>query len=391
MRRFVFVVASIALAGVAPANAEGWSQEKATFATAKMQSLIGTAKGQTPAVSVGVSINGNAVFTIGAGAASSGTPATEFTAYQIGSLTKQLTAATMLALIEKKGGTKFSLETKVKDTLPDSFPFSKTGAETIRHLLNMQTGYVEYTSPPSSTANLPNGFAAIERHKLRGYVYALLRQFPATTAPGTQYVYRNTNYYLLSLMIEKLGDFADYRDAMKDYVFKAASMTQSGFVDAPPAGVPLALPPFDTSKSAVNKPHWPRGAGDVVSNVTDILKWHAALMGNKVMGPGSRASMMTPPPGSNYGMGWSVAVAPPFVWLNHSGVIAGYSSFDGIYINANPKGWVSAVALASNDNVPVNQLVTCFAQLAMDSSPTLKGLGPAAKFACGISNKMFAP
>jgi CubicO group peptidase (beta-lactamase class C family) len=295
----------------------------------------------------------------------------------------------MLALIEKKGGSTFSLETKIKDTLPDSFPFSKTGAESIRHLLNMQTGYVEYTSPPANTSNLPNGFAAIERQALRGYVYSLLREFPATTPPGTQYVYRNTNYYLISLVIEKLGGFADYRDAMKDYVFKAADMTQSGFVGAPPAAVPMALPPFDTSKSAVNKAHWPRGAGDVISTVTDMLKWHAALMNDKIMSAASRATMATPPAGSPYAMGWMTAVTPPYIWLNHSGVIAGYSSFDGIFINANSKGWVSAVALASNDKVPVDLLVTCLAQLAMDPSPTLKGLGAGAKFACGISNKMF--
>lgn len=389
MRGLIFVVGIFVLAGIAPARAENWSPEKTTFATAKMQALIGTAQGQTPAISVGVSINGKPVFTTGAGTASAGTPATEFTGYQIGSLSKQLTAATMLALIEKKGGSTFSLETKIKDTLPDSFPFSKTGAESIRHLLNMQTGYVEYTSPPANASNLPNGFAAIERQALRGYVYALLREFPATTQPGKQYVYRNTNYYLISLVIEKLGGFADYRDAMKDYVFKAAGMTQSGFVGAPPAGVPMALPPFDTSKSAVNKAHWPRGAGDVISNVTDMLKWHAAFMNDNIMSAASRATMATPPAGSPYAMGWITAVTPPYIWMNHSGVIAGYSSFDGIFINANSKGWVSAVALASNDKVPVNLLVTCLAQLAMDPSPTLKGLGAGAKFACGISNKMF--
>ena len=66
-------------------------------------------------------------------------------------------------LIEKHGGTKFSLETKLKDTLPDSFPFSKYNTETIRNLLNMQTGYADYTKPPSDTAGLPDGAAPIER------------------------------------------------------------------------------------------------------------------------------------------------------------------------------------------------------------------------------------
>jgi CubicO group peptidase (beta-lactamase class C family) len=393
MRAFVLFAGLVfAAVGVAPGGAENLSPEKTTFATAKMQALIGTAQGQAPAISVGVSLNGTPVFATGAGNASGGKPANETTGYQIGSLSKQLTAATMLALIEKKGGSTFSLDTKVVDTLPDSFPFSKSNQETIRHLLTQRTGYANYTHPPAGALNLPDGAAPIERQKLRGYVYTLLRSFPAPASPppGSKHIYNNTNYYLASLMIEKLGGFADYRDAMKEYVFGPAEMTKSGFVGAPPTGITMALPPFDTTSSVVNKPHWPRGAGDVVSNVNDLLTWHAALMSDTLFSKASRATMFTPP-GDGYAMGWAVAVTPPYVWLNHSGVIAGYSSFDGIFINANSKGWVSAVALASNDKVPVDLLVTCLAQLAMDPSPTLKGLGAGAKFACGISNKMFGP
>lgn len=387
MRYAVLVAAAAALTAL-PAAAD-WSPEKAAFATSTMQKFIGTAKGQTPGMSVGVSVQGAPVFTEGAGFAVPGQPVTANTAFAIGSVTKQLTAATLLALIEKKGGSSFSLDTKVKDVLPDSFPFSKSGAETIRNVLNMQTGYAVYTKPPAATAGLPDGAAPIERSKLRGYVYSLLRQFPAPAfpAPGTQYVYNNTNYYLASLMIEQLGGFADYRDAMKSYVFTPAGMTQSGFVGAPPAGVTVALPPYDTTGSVVNKPHWPRGAGDVISTTPDLLKWHAALVTNKILGKAMGAMMTTPPAGSPYGMGWNVTKTLPFIWYDHAGVIAGYSAHDGIFVNTQTKQWVSVAVLSSNDGVPVQLLAVCFAQLAMDPSATLKGLSPLAKKACGISTK----
>jgi CubicO group peptidase (beta-lactamase class C family) len=203
-------------------------------------------------------------------------------------------------------------------------------------------------------------------------------------------VYRNTNYYLTSLMIEKLGGFADYRDAMKQYVFAPAGMTQSGFIDAPPS-VPLAKAPFDTAGSAYNKPNWPRGAGDVVSNVTDLMKWHSALVNKKLFGVQSQAAMFTPPQNSNYAMGWVALVTPPYRWYTHNGVIAGFTSHSAIFVNGSTKAWVSVAVLANNDGVPVDKLALCYAQLAMDSSPTLKGLQPSAKAACGISAKAFGP
>jgi CubicO group peptidase (beta-lactamase class C family) len=391
MFRRLCAAALLAAFCVVPAHAQAWSPEKTTLATVKMKSLVGPAAGQAPGVAVGVSINGNPVFATGAGEAFPGTPATEATAYQVGSLTKQLTAATMLALIEKKGGAAFSLETRVKDTLPDSFPFSKSGAETIRNLLSQRTGYARYTNPPAGAAMVPDGTAPIERQALRGYVYSLLRQFPAPAlpSPGSKHSYNNTNYYLASLMIEKLGGFGDYRDAMKQYVFQPAGMTKSGFIGAPPAGVVMAKPPYDTTKSLLNKPDWPRGAGEVISNVNDFLKWHAALMGDKLFTKKSRSTMMSPLPGDTYAMGWWTIITPPYIWFKHNGIIPGYTSYDGIFFNASTNTWVSVVVLSNNDGVLVEPLAVCLAQAAMDPSLTLNGLGAIPKSACGISNKSF--
>lgn len=385
----LFVTAALAPFVVSSADAQAWSPEKTTLATARMKSFVGGAVGQTPGISVGVSINGAPVFASGHGEAFPGKPANDATGYQVGSLTKQLTIATMLALIEKKGGGTFSLETKVKDTLPDSFPWSKSGAETIRNLMNQRTGYASYTSPPAGAANVPDRSLPIERQRLRGYVYALLRQFPAPAlpAPGAKHVYNNTNLYVTSLMIEQLGGFADYRDAMKQYVFQPAGMSQSGFIGAPPAGVVLAKPPYDTTASLLNKADWPRGAGEVISNVNDLLKWHAALMKDKLFSKNSRFTMMAPPPGDTYAMGWWSMVSPPYIWFKHNGIIPGYTSYDGIYFNASTNAWVSVVVLASNDGVPVEPLADCLAQAAMDSSPTLKGMGAIPKAACGLSSK----
>jgi CubicO group peptidase (beta-lactamase class C family) len=390
LRAFLFFAATtLAPFLVVTANAQAWSPEKTTLTNARMKGMVGTAAGQTPGVSVGVSINGVPVFAGGQGEAFPGTPATDTTGYQVGSLTKQLTSATMLALIEKKGGSAFSLETKVKDTLPDSFPWSKSGAETIRNLLNQRTGYASYTSPPAGAADVPDRSLPIERQRLRGYVYSLLRQFPAPIlpAPGAKHVYNNTNLYLTSLMIEQLGGFADYRNAMKQYVFQPSGMSQSGFIGAPPAGIVMAKPPFDTSKSLLNKADWPRGAGDVISNVGDFLKWHAVLMKDKLFSKNFRFTMMAPPPGDTYAMGWWVTVTPPYIWFKHNGIIPGYTSYDGIFFNSSTNTWVSVVIFANNDGVPVEPLAVCLAQAAMDPSPTLKGMGVIPKAACGISNK----
>jgi hypothetical protein len=64
MARFCLhlLVSLLAVFGAGTASAQAWSPEKTTFAKGKMQALVGTAKGQAPAISVGISINGSPVF-----------------------------------------------------------------------------------------------------------------------------------------------------------------------------------------------------------------------------------------------------------------------------------------------------------------------------------------
>jgi hypothetical protein len=110
-------------------------------------------------------------------------------------------------------------------------------------------------------------------------------------------------------------------------------------------------------------------------------------MKDKLFSKNSRFTMMAPPPGDTYAMGWWVTVTPPYIWFKHNGIIPGYTSYDGIFFNSSTNTWVSVVIFANNDGVPVEPLAVCLAQAAMDPSPTLKGMGVIPKAACGISNK----
>src|SRR5215831_4370469 len=104
----LFVASMLALASIGSAQAQVWSAEKTQvadfYATLGVTPMGGKAA-LTPSLAVGVSIGGVPVLAKGYGHVSPGGPlATGDTIYHIGSVSKQLMAAGILALVEDTSG-----------------------------------------------------------------------------------------------------------------------------------------------------------------------------------------------------------------------------------------------------------------------------------------------
>ena len=168
-------------------------------------------------------------------------------------------------------------------------------------------------------------------------------------------------------------------------------MTKTGFIDDNFTNVVVA-PSGNPASVNFTMPSWGKGAGEIVSTASDMLKWHKALMAGQIISKKSVATMLQPKAdmGGNtfYAMGWTVLSVPPFTWVSHGGEIGGFSPFDGLFFNATTNQWVSVVVLANNDKVPVANFGACFAQLAMDPSPTQKGWSYATKKSCLLPTKV---
>ena len=139
------------------------------------------------------------------------------TPIHLASVSKVLTATAILRLVQQDNVT---LDQKVTDWLP-KFPYKST---TIRTLLNHRSGLQHYANFPGLMKKNWNRKKVLTNQD----IYNLLAQnkFRLKTPNDTHFDYCNTNYVILALIIEKATGL-NYRQAMKELIFKPLGMTNS--------------------------------------------------------------------------------------------------------------------------------------------------------------------
>jgi CubicO group peptidase (beta-lactamase class C family) len=237
------------------------------------------------------------------------------TVYDVGSVTKQFTAAAVVKL-ESQG--------RLATTDPigrwfDGVPRDKRGI-TVRHLLTHTAGLVDA---------LGDDYDPLERDAMvAGALASELR-----SDPGSRYHYSNLGYSLLAAIVEEASG-QDYETYLADQLFEPAGMTATGYLlpdwderdvaieyDARdrPQGRPFDHP-WDT-----DGPYWNlRGNGGLLSTADDLGRWLAALEGDDVLDDAAKAELFRPrvreEPGgaTRYAYGWVVAGSPlgPVDWHN---------------------------------------------------------------------------
>lgn len=139
------------------------------------------------------------------------------TPIHLASVSKVLTATAILRLVQQDN---ITLDQKVTDWLP-KFPYKST---TIRTLLNHRSGLQHYANFPGLMKKNWNRKKVLTNQD----IYNLLAQnkFRLKTPNDTHFDYCNTNYVILALIIEKATGL-NYRQAMKELIFKPLGMTNS--------------------------------------------------------------------------------------------------------------------------------------------------------------------
>ncbi len=255
-------------------------------------------------------------------------PVDENTAFNIGSVTKQVTAAAVLQLQEQK---KLSIDDKLYKYLP-SFPHARE--ITLRQLLNQVTGLQDYLTSKSALKQLstPGGLSAV----------ASCANVPLQFKPGTQWDYSNTNYYVLGKVVEKVSG-QSYEAYVRQHIFARAGMTHSGFMSDEPTLDDFAIgywKGLNGDGSLQPAPEiqegWAGGAGAIVSTIADMAAWDTALTSGKIVSPADYALMSTPPklPGSartTYGMGLGVDPVDGHRRIWHNGGSLGSFTMNAMY------------------------------------------------------------
>lgn len=352
------IAVAVALA-IMPASGAPLSDALASRIDEKIEAYLAGSVygGVAPAMSVGVLVGGETVIAKGYGEADTGRPADADTLYKAGSLTKQFTAAAILSLIDQGAKVRRTQEPLALDTeLPDIFDgldhWSADPAHpvTVRRLLNMNSNLPNFTRRPPESAD-PWGAIPAQR------LLAEIKQLGPTGWPDS-FEYSNTSYFLLAEVMEAV-DVAgragpwDYRSLLKRTLFDEAGLHATGFAGEETGARPLARP-IHRRRPAFMERDWLKGSGDMVSNVSDLLRWNQSLMAGGILTPAAREAMFADGgrigPTDWYGMGWFIAHEPGCDVYSHSGTVPGYTSFNGIFKPHDGGAWVSVTILSNIDN-----------------------------------------
>jgi CubicO group peptidase (beta-lactamase class C family) len=256
--------------------------------------------------------------------------------FHIGSLTKTVTAATVLRLAAAK---RLSLDDPLARYLPD-YP---NGAHiTLAQLLD-------------HTAGISDAFDAAPTESLdTAAVVKRIAAKPADFPPGSAWRYSNAGYLLLGAVIEKVTG-KPWQEAMREQVFEPAGMRHTlygGDTDIVPGQVEGYS--ADGRGAAVRAPFasmsGPGAAGALSSNVDDLFRFLRALRGgllpsalNRAMTTAQHTSDGQPVP---YGYGIMLGNVRGRPVLEHNGGIDGFAAQFTYF----PAQDVTVVVLANTDS-----------------------------------------
>lgn len=258
------------------------------------------AKG-VPGVSVAVMRDGKMLLerAWGVSDVATGATADTSTTYQIASASKQFTAALVLKQVDRG---RISLDDSIGKHLAGLKP--EFNAITIEQLLN-------------HTSGLPGDYRNPARRQEDLSVDELFAMAAATSLSGqlgTKFVYSNTGYFLLAVLVEKLYG-KPFAAALQDEVSKPLGLTLARCgARKPGESVGYRLMP-DGKVGAPPGLHHSQllGAGGICATAGDLVKWTHALHTGRVLAPATYAAMTTPrgvAAASNYGLGQYVRPAP---------------------------------------------------------------------------------
>jgi CubicO group peptidase (beta-lactamase class C family) len=237
--------------------------------------------------------------------------------FQIGSLTKQITAAVIMELVEEK---KISLQDKLDKYFPGFINGDKI---TIEHLLTHTSGIYNYTNDSTIMDR------DVTRHYSREEMLTLFKGYPSDFDPGTKWNYSNSAYSLLGYIIEKV-EKQPYETVVRKRIFQPLGMTNSGFDFTDLSNSNKTQGYFSLSTKIMKAPIVDStisyAAGAVYTTVDDLYKWERSIYTDKVLKPGSWKAVFTPYK-NKYGYGWSIDTLFGRQVTAHSGGIFGYTSY----------------------------------------------------------------
>jgi len=287
----------------------------------RMEWLLAPYGGNGPGVSIGVVQDGVLVTQRSAGMASIelGVAIGPQTTFRVASVTKQFTCAAVLALAAEG---KLSVDDPVRKFFPALPDYGV--ALTVDHLMHASSGLrdeMEILGAGGCNIAVP-----IRR---QDFLDGIFRQAALNFTPGSRYLYCNTNYLLLGLIVEHVAGMA-LRDFLQARFFGPLGMTQSALVESPVEALPGLATGYVTTPEGWRHAQcgYPRHAeGGLITSIPDLVTWMRHLDTDAGVRGGLEHQFAFPNGElSHYARGMQVTAVRGLRTVSHGGSRPGYGA-----------------------------------------------------------------
>ncbi len=283
-----------------------------------------------PGLAIGIYSRGQILLAKGYGLANVelAVPVKPETVFQTGSVGKQFVSAAIMMLVEEG---KVSLDDSITKYFPDAPSTWKPIL--IKNLLSHTSGLAEYESDDRTG---PNGPFYMRLDFTEAELVAKVEALPIESAPGEKWDYRNTNYFLLGVLIHKITG-KPYYEFLDERIFGPLGMTSTR-LDNERDIVPNRASGYELINGQLKNQEWvsptfnSTADGTLYSNVLDLAKWDAALYGTQLLKQSSLDRLWTvyplndgKPNPAGYGFGWMIGKQNDHERIEHGGAWQGFT------------------------------------------------------------------
>ena len=282
-------------------------------------------KSSSPGCTLGVIRDGSFIYRKAYGMASLelGVPLSSQSVFYMGSVSKQFTAASVVLAAEQGF---LSLDDNVRKYIPALPDYGH--AITLRQMLHHTSGFRDFL-----TLLYISGRHGSDLHSKDEMLDVIVRQKGLNNVPGDEYIYSNTNYFLLGEVVQRatkksLAEFA------AENIFQPLGMVHTRYYDDHTLVLPGRVAAYDSGSDGNFLVDWSAnydtvGAGGLMSSVDDLVLWDTNFYSNR-LGKGTLLKEMQTRGVLNngkpisYALGLELSTYRGLPIVEHGGALFGY-------------------------------------------------------------------
>ena len=297
-----------------------------TDTTAQIEKIFSRYLPNNPGTELAIMRNGKIIFSKAWGMADleHGAQLSVESPTEAGSVSKQFTSAAIL-LLEQQG--KLSVNDNIRKYLPEVPDYGHPIL--IRHLMEHTSGLKDW----GSVADVSGWPRSTKTYSNADALYIVSRQKTLNNIPGAEYIYSNSNYNLLAIIVSRVSGMT-MAEFTRKYIFEPAGMKHTGWRDDFKRIVPNRAMAYSWNDTVyrTNMPNeYVYGNGGLLTTAEDLLQWNE-YYGNGRLGNPSLFNAQTSPHAfnngtpHNYAAGLVIGNFRGWKIISHTGATASYRS-----------------------------------------------------------------